>query len=306
MSTEKKSETALVKKNTVDIVASRVREFQENGELHFPANYSPENAMKSAWLKLQEISDKNGRPALEVCSKNSIANALLNMVIQGLNPAKNQCYFIVYGTQLVLQRSYFGAMHIAKTVNPDIKEIISHVRYKNEEFEPAYQKGHLIILNHKPILEEDSRGELVGAYCQVFYKDGTEITTYMNMQEIKQAWMKSPTHPVDANGELKTTSTHAQYTAEMAKKTVVNRACKSIINTSDDESLIIRAYRNTEADIAEAEAQEEIAENANSQPIVVDVETGEVSNTTEPSALHEMIDEDDSEPPTDADFDDLP
>ena len=38
---------SLIQKDTVDIVAKRVREFQERGELHFPANYSPENAMKS-------------------------------------------------------------------------------------------------------------------------------------------------------------------------------------------------------------------------------------------------------------------
>ena len=31
---------ALVKKDTVDIVAAKVREFQERGELHFPTNYS--------------------------------------------------------------------------------------------------------------------------------------------------------------------------------------------------------------------------------------------------------------------------
>ena len=81
---------SLVKKDTVDIVAAKVREFQERGELHFPPNYSAENAMKAAWLKLQETTDRNGKPALQVCTKDSIANALLKMVVYGLTPLKTK------------------------------------------------------------------------------------------------------------------------------------------------------------------------------------------------------------------------
>ena len=62
----------------------------------------------------------------------------------------------------------------------------------------------------------------------------------------------------------------------MAKKTVINRACKAIINTSDDSTLLMKAYRETDADIAEAEAQEEIQANANQTPLLVDNDTGEV------------------------------
>jgi len=82
-----KNELAIIKRDTVDVVADKVKQFQENGEVHFPANYSPENAMKSAWLTLQNTQDRNKKPALEVCTKDSIANALLDMVVQGLNPA---------------------------------------------------------------------------------------------------------------------------------------------------------------------------------------------------------------------------
>lgn len=305
MSTEKKAEMAITTKNTVDIVAQKVRKFHENGELHFPANYSPENAMKAAWLAIQETKDKSQRPALEVCTRESVANTLLNMVVQGLNPMKKQCYFIVYGNQLTLQRSYFGSMHIAKTVDPNITDIIGEVVYEGQNFRYGKKHGRTYVIEHDMQLGDDEK-PMVGAYCQILYKDGTENTTIMSMKEIKKSWSMSRMNPIDANGEIKATSTHGQFTAEMAKKTVINRACKSIINSSGDDSLLTLAYRKTASDIAEAEAQEEIAENANSQPIVVDVETGEVSNTTEPSALHEMIDEDDSEPPTDADFDDLP
>lgn len=262
MSTEKKNEIALIKKDTVDVVADRVRKFQEKGELHFPANYSPENAMKAAWLSIQETVDRNQKPALEVCTRDSIANALLNMVVQGLNPVKKQCYFIVYGNKLTLQRSYFGAMHIAKTVDPNIADIVAEVIYEGQTFKYAKKNGHNYIVEHQMQLGDDKK-PIIGAYCQVLYKDGTESATVMSIDEIMSAWTKSPTHPIDQNGELKATSTHAQFTGEMAKKTVINRACKSIINSSGDDSLLIEAFRQTEADLAEAEAQEEIEANAN-------------------------------------------
>ena len=262
----KTNEIALIKKDTVDVVADRVRKFQENGELHFPANYSPENAMKAAWLTIQETYNKDNKPALEVCTRDSIANALLNMVVQGLNPVKKQCYFIVYGNKLTLQRSYFGAMHIAKTVDPNIADIVAEVIYKGQPFKYAKKNGRNYIVEHQMELGDDKK-EIVGAYCQVLYKDGSENATVMSIDEIMSAWTKSPTHPIDQNGDLKATSTHAQFTGEMAKKTVINRACKSIINSSGDDSLLIEAYRLTEADAAEAQAQEEIEARANSSII---------------------------------------
>ena len=102
-----KETKVITKSDIVDVVASRVRGFLERGEIHLPDNYSPENALKSAYLKLQETKDKSGKPVLSVCTSTSIANSLFDMVIQGLNPAKEQCYFIAYGNQLVCQRSYW-------------------------------------------------------------------------------------------------------------------------------------------------------------------------------------------------------
>lgn len=277
--TQKKSaNTSLVQKDTVDIVANKVRQFQERGELHFPDNYSPENAMKAAWLAIQEAVDKDKRPAIDVCTRTSIANALLKMVVQGLNPAKNQCYFIVYGDKLILQRSYFGAMHIAKTVNPDITDIIADVVYEGDTFVYSKIRGKTIITEHKQTLENIDKQKIKAAYCSIFFKDGREETTIMTMQEIVQSWRQSRQYPVDDKGNLKADSVHAKFTGEMAKKTVINRACKTIINASDDSNLLIVAYKSTEADIAEAEAQEEIAENANKTPLFVDTDTGEVTD----------------------------
>ena len=101
-------------KNIADVVNNKIVDLVASGRLKTPKNYVVGNAMTSAFLTLSEIKDKNGKPVLESCSKESVANALLNMGVLGLTPAKSQCYFIPYGNQLQLSVSYFGKQAILK------------------------------------------------------------------------------------------------------------------------------------------------------------------------------------------------
>ena len=291
------NQLALVKKDTVDIVATKIRQFQSSGELSLPANYSPENAMKSAWLTIQETTDRNNKLAFEVCTKDSIANSLLNMVVQGLNPAKKQCYFIVYGSQLQLQRSYFGTMHVAKTVNPDIEEIVSDVVYLDDEFEYEKHRGKTIITKHKQKLSDIDKTKIIAAYCTVIYCEGKEDSTIMTIDEIKQAWKQSRMNPITEKGDIKPGSAHDKFTAEMAKKTVTNRACKYIINASNDDSLVISSYHNTCEESTETRVNREIKENANKIEIDVDAETGEVINFPSLEEVNIEIPPEDTEEP---------
>jgi recombination protein RecT len=259
------NQLALIKKDTVDVVAAKVREFQQRGEIHFPANYSPENAMKSAWLILQSTTDKTGRPALEVCTRDSIANALLDMVVQGLNPAKKQGYFIIYGKQLVFQRSYFGTMAVTKRVT-GAKDIFAQVVYEGDVFEFEINRGRKKVTKHVQTLQSLSSGKIVAAYCTIIFPDDREFTDIMTMEEIRQSWKKSRQNPE------KEGSTHQEFPAEMAKRTVINRTCKIYLNSSDDGSLLMKHFNRQDEVIAEAEVEAEIAEHANSEPIDVEYE----------------------------------
>lgn len=259
------NQLALVKKDTVDVVAARVREFQERGEIHFPANYSPENAMKSAWLILQNTLDREKRPVLEVCTKDSIANSLLDMVVQGLNPAKKQGYFIAYGKQLTFQRSYFGTMAVTKRVT-GAKDIFAEVVYEGDEFEFEIFRGRKKVIKHKQTLSSISGGKIVAAYCTIILDDDREYTDIMTMDEIRQAWKKSKQNP-EKDG-----STHQEFPQEMAKRTVINRTCKSYMNTSDDSSLVMQHFNRQDEVVAEAEVKAEIEANANSETIDVEYE----------------------------------
>jgi len=251
---------ALVKRDVVDVVGKKVQEFVARGELHLPPNYSVENAMKSAWLILQNTVDKDKRPVLQVCTKDSIANALLDMAVQGLNPAKKQGYFIAYGKQLVFQRSYFGTMAVTKRV-AGAKDIFAEIVYKGDEFEYQIKNGNKYITKHIQKIENVDPGNIVAAYCTIVFDDDRQFTDIMTWPEIQKAWSKSKMNP-DKEG-----STHKEFAQEMARKTVINRACKRYLNSSDDGSLLMYHVNRADEVAAEAEVEAEIEENANKETI---------------------------------------
>jgi len=263
---ESKSNTlALIKKDVVDVVGKKVQEFVSRGELHLPPNYSVENAMKSAWLILQNTVDKDKRPVLQVCTKDSIANSLLDMAVQGLNPAKKQGYFIAYGKQLVFQRSYFGTMAVTKRV-AGAKDIFAEVVYKGDEFEYTIKNGNKYIMKHIQKIENVDPGNIVAAYCTIIFDDDRQFTDIMTWAEIQKAWSKSKNNP-DREG-----STHKDFAQEMARKTVINRACKRYLNSSDDGSLLMYHVNRADEIAAEAEVEAEIEENANQELIDIDAD----------------------------------
>jgi recombination protein RecT len=66
-----------------------------------------------------------------------------------------------------------------------------------------------------------------------------------------------------ADGSIKPDSTHGKFTAEMCKRTVINKTCKPIINNSNDSSLLAVTARQTETDAAAAEVDADIELEAN-------------------------------------------
>lgn len=213
--------------NVSDQVLAKIKSFQEVG-LQLPANYAVDNAMKAAWLILQETEDKNHNKALEVCTKESIANSLLDMVLQGLSVHKKQGYFLVYGNQLSFQRSYFGTVALAKRTGEIKKEPVANIIYEGDEFVYTIdpETGLKSIIKHEQKIENINSAKIKAAYCILQKEDGTRELEIMTLDQIRKAW---------AQGATKGNSpAHQNFTDEMCKKTVIGRACKMIINSSDD------------------------------------------------------------------------
>jgi len=257
-------------KSIVDIVTEKVNAFIQSGELDLPQNFSVHNALKSAYLALQSVVDKNNRPALEVCTKASIANALLDMVVQGLNVGKRQAYFIVYSNVLTCRRSYFGSMAVADMVNPSIKDWGYDVVYEGDTFKFGIHNGKKSVIEHVQSLENIDKLKIIAAYAMALDEKGDPIKTeIMTIEEIHQAWKMSSATPFDDKGELKASSTHGKFARDMALRTVINKVAKFIINASSDNALLLERINRNE-DLADAAAvQVEIEDRANTGSVIM-------------------------------------
>lgn len=271
-------ELATQQKTMVDNVATKIRELTEKKQINFPADYSPENALKSFWLILQSTKNSQGATAIETCDKNSIMNAMLDMCLQGLSPAKKQCYPIIYGNQLQLQRSYFGTQAVAYRVL-GAKMISAQCIHDGDNFEFDTVDGIKVVTKHKQSLSSLD-GKIIGAYCVVKMKDDSVYCEIMTHEQIMQSWKQSKMNPVNQDGSIKNNTVHSKFETEMAKKTVINRTLKSLINSSCDNDLVIGAFNRT----TEAEYKEEIeivpmanSKQFNKKPemVTVEAETGE-------------------------------
>lgn len=259
-----------IKKETADIVLSKVQAFHNRKELDFPPDYSPANALKSAWLIIQETKDMSKRPALDVCTKASIANALLDMVIQGLNPSKKQAYFIVRGNKLCLTRSYFGSKSVALRVDKRLEDIHAEVIYDGDELVYSIKKGKKVVEDHKQKFSNIKLENIVGAYASAIDTNGDVVRSeIMTLEQIVKCWEKSQIkNLIGEDGKIKPGSVHDDFPDEMCKRTATNRLTKHIINSSSDSDLVIESVRRTDEIAVEAEADMEISDEANKGEVI--------------------------------------
>ncbi len=289
---DKKAPTPAVEKSVVDIVSEKVSEFLKSGQLDLPKNYSVDNALKSAYLILNTVADKDGKKVMEdgkltgVCTKASIANAILDMVVQGLNPGKKQCYFIVYGKTIACQRSYFGSMAVAEMVNTAIKDWGFNVVYEGDTFKYGIHNGKASVIEHAQELENIDKLKIIAAYAMALDKDGNPIKTeIMTIDEIHKAWSMSKMKPIDDKGEVKPESTHGRFARDMALKTVINKVAKFIINASSDNALLLERINRAEELADTVAVQAEIEDKANKGSMIM-IE-GEVPQPEEKKSIPE-------------------
>lgn len=263
MSTQNQSVAVVEDKNITTSVLNKINTFQTSGELRIPKDYSPENALKSAWLILQETKDRNSNPVLQSCTKESIANALLKMVVWGLSPLKKQGDFIAYGSQLDFSPEYTGNLVLAKRYG-GLKDYNAKAIFKGDifEFETDSEFPYRTrITKHQRSLESMG-GEVIGAYFAYELNNGTKDVEIMNMVQIRNAWNQ---------GQMKGNSgAHKNFTDQMAIKTVINRGCKLLIRGSDDSVLYTNDEEQVVYDPVTEGVKSDIAKNANRKTLSFD------------------------------------
>lgn len=256
MAEEKK--TAL-RTNVGDQVIGRLNELAQ-ANFTFPKDYNFVNAIKMSVLKLQELKDKDKRPALEVCSPASVQSALFKMATKGLNLAYNQAYAVVRGTELCIDPGYFGNVLMVKRIFPDWEPMPHSIRQGDEyvtEVDPKTGKKKLV--KHVQKLE-NLDNEFIGGYIYLPSKDGEMYLYEMTRKQIMAAWSKSSSREQ---------ATHKQFDEKMLQKTLVNSGCTMIINSTpelkafddNDESLEVdSSMRLTSTSIGEVVDYEEVVD----------------------------------------------
>lgn len=262
-----------VRNDIGDTVIARINELSTHG-LTMPKDFSAPTAIKMTMLKLAELTDKNGKPALEVCTKESIANALFKMCLKGLNCGLDQCYATVKGNKLCIDSSYFGKVLMVKRVYPDWNPKAHVIREGDEfEFEINNENGLTKLISHKTKLENMDK-DFVGAYIYMPTESGELDLYIMTARQIRAAWAKSPTQQ----------GTHKAFDEKMVSKTIINSACNMIINSTpsinagddiqDNENVVDAEYEvfeeeeNKPQQIAPAQepAKQPTAQPAQEQP----------------------------------------
>lgn len=243
------------KREIIHAAEERVAALLKDGGLVLPPGYAWQNALKSAWLTLQDATIQGngpnaGRKVLDVVTQASVANALLDMVVQGLNVGARQGYFIPYAQTLTFRRSYFGSIAVAKRV-ANVDDVRALPIYQEDKVELEVEHGYRRIVSHRQTFGSIREGTLVGAYAIVAFRgdarpDHVEV---MTIEEIRTSWKKSPGGSV-----------HKDFPEAMALRTVIQRALKPIINSATDDYLLLDAYNREPEDALEADVAEELDE----------------------------------------------
>lgn len=213
-----------LQRNVGDMVIERLNALAE-ANFTFPKDYNYVNAIKMSVLKLQELKDKNGKTALEVCTPESVQSALFKMSTKGLNLAYNQAYAIVRGNVLCIDPSYFGNVLMVKRIFPDWEPMPHSIREGDEyvtEVDPVTSKKKLV--KHIQKLE-NLDNDFIGGYILLPSKDGVPYLYEMTKKQILTAWSKSSS----VNQGV-----HKTFSEKMVGKTLVNSGCTMIINSTPE------------------------------------------------------------------------
>lgn len=257
----KRDADIVINNSFINALSAQIKEKEKYG-LTFASDYNYTNALMGAYLVLKETTDKNGKPLLESCSQASIANSLMDMVSLNLNVQRHQGFFIAYGGKCQFQKSYFGNITIARRYG--LKSISAEVIYDGDEFSYEIVDGKKRLVGHEQDFMNIDNTKIKGAYAIAVMADGEKVMEVMNMPQIKQAWQQG-------YGYKEGSGTHAKFPDQMAKKTVINRLCKMIINTYGDESVVETYERIEEEENVDTVAEDVayvIEKNANTEDFI--------------------------------------
>lgn len=214
---EKKTE--LAKSSLVEEVAlSKINQYVELGMV-LPEGFNPTNSLKKARMILNDMK-VNGKPVLEVCTKESIIQCLIDSCCKGLDYSESQIYFIPRGNVMTNLESVYGRITRAKRASKYYKPIVQYV-HEGDVFEIGVDvtTGKSIIKRHETSVENLDK-PIVAAYAFVTDDNNDTEIFIMTKRDWLISWRKS------SNGA----AVAKEFERDMIYRTIVKKSTKSLVN----------------------------------------------------------------------------
>ena len=230
--------------DTSDWINKNIRD----NKITVPEGYNVSNEITMALMMIAQTNDKNGRPALETCTRESIMTQLRLMAQNGLSMAQKQCYPIVRKPKLCIDISYFGTISIIKRLMPGY-DVRANVIYKDDTYDYIWNEETQCyqVTNIKSSIENRDK-PIVGAYGTIFEKATGKVifSEVMSWKEILTSW-----------SHAKTDKVQKEFPQEMAKRTLIQRMCKLFLNTEKMSNVEgAKAYNEMTSNSYDNDAQE--------------------------------------------------
>lgn len=224
---------AIGNQTIADSIINSMAKLAGQGAVSFPKGYNYGNNLKLAYLQLSQSG------SLAKVTTASVGEALVEMVVQGLDIAKKQCYFIPYGNKLTMIRSYFGDVSaLENTGLVVVGSTKAVVVYEGDEIEVAIENDEEVLKSFKadPNVFARHNKKIIGAYAVTTLINNEKKYVFMSKEEIDKSWAKSkdPTRNVQKD-----------FAQEMAKRTVLRRLTKYIGNFSNSLDSLTEQQTNT-------------------------------------------------------------
>jgi recombination protein RecT len=167
------------------------------------------------------LSTTVANPRLLECTPQSIALGLMKCAVLGLEPdgLMGEAFLVPYGNVATFQAGFKGLCKLARQ-SGEIDDIWAEVVYEGDEFDE--EKGLAPKITHKPCRDFAKRGGLLAAYAVARFKGGATRARVIygdEIEKVKQIVKKR-------GGKL--TGPWIDHEAEMWKKTVIIRLCKTL------------------------------------------------------------------------------
>lgn len=268
--------TDLAKSSLVEEVAlAKINQYVELGMV-LPPNFNPTNSLKKARMMLNDMK-VGGKPVLEVCSKESVIQCLIDSCCKGLDYSMSQIYFIPRSNVMTNLESVYGRITRAKRASRYYKPIVQYV-HEGDTFEIGVDptNGKTIIKKHETSLENLDK-PIIAAYTYVTDDNNDTNIFIMTKKEWLKSWTKSPSGAAVAK----------DFERDMIYRTIIKKSTKALVNSDikpfvpvneNDDDEILAGDKAPQVTTTHSVTDYVEAEDVTDVPDGVDPATGEVLN----------------------------